>query len=300
MNRRKRETTVATRVPRPASRGVILALLIGLLAVWTWATWPRLIQPFSASAPVVDALDTDVLYDADGLTDEQVAGIRGAIGDRPITFAFIPADYPEADRDLCRGVIRVLPDVQFIIVREGEFDYACTGDDVRTTGQDDLHGFAYELELNYALDLLDDPVAQAQAAALTHDNLVQNGKLADEQREFRTPWGDVARTLGVAVGVLAAILLMLFGLRTVSLRSAVRKDRDRRQEQIRDELDDALAELALVVVDRSPDDPRRPGPPVAAEYVTLLEQARTASGGWQELLQRARELLGDGERAATR
>jgi len=94
---------------------------------------------------------------------------------------------------------------------------------------------------------------------------------------------------------LVAVMVILFALRTSALRSAARRDRERRQEQLRDELDDALAELALVVVRSSPADPRQPGPPVAAEYLTLLEQASTAKGGWQELLERARELLDDSE-----
>lgn len=106
----------------------------------------------------------------------------------------------------------------------------------------------------------------------------------------------------IVSGVLVGVLLALAGLRWVALYYRAERNRAAEQEQIRDALDDALAELALVVVEGTPDDPRasrdRANGGVAAGYVGLLARARVATGGWASLLREARELLGDSDRDA--
>lgn len=283
--------------PRIRLRAFLVGSLVLILIGWTVVAWPRLTLPFSADAPIVETLDTDVVADAGvGLTDEQKDGIRGAIGTRPITMVFLPTDGPD-EYTLCKSVSPRLPDVQLIIVKDADGRYGCTGDDVPVINQssvsDDLRGLAYELRINAALRYVADPVAKAQAAALVYDSMVNNGKLAPGDRELRTPWAQVGRTLLIVVGVLTGILLLLVGLRRLALYLRVRRTRRRDQERVRDELDDALAELALAVVDAIPDDPRVAGAASdrAAGYADLLTRAATATGGWAGLLRQARALL---------
>lgn len=87
-----------------SGRAVLLAALMVVLLGWTVLAWPRVTLPFSAYASVVDKLDTDVVADAGlGLTDEQLAGIRGAIGTRPVAMVFLPADGP-SESEVCQAV----------------------------------------------------------------------------------------------------------------------------------------------------------------------------------------------------
>lgn len=288
-------STVARR-PRASGRGALLVALVVVLIGWTVLAWPRLTLPFSAHASVVDVLDTDVVADAGlGLTGEQLAGIRGAIGTRPIAMVFLPADGP-AESEVCQAVSPRLPDLELIIVKGADGRYGCTGDDVPIRdagGDDDLRGLAYEIRINAALRFVADPVAKAQAAALVHDSMVINGRLEPQERQLRTPWAQAAGTLLIVAAVLAGILLLLTGLRRLALYLRVRRTRRQEQERLRDEVDDALAELALAVVEATPADPRDPGadPGRAAGYIDLLTRARTADGGWADLLRQARELL---------
>ena len=293
--------------PRPARsprgrpgirlRGLLFWSLVLILIGWTVMAWPRLTLPFSDGAQIVQTLDTDVVADAGaGLTDEQKDGIRGAIGTRPVVMVFLPDDGPD-EYTLCKSVSPRLPDVQLIIVKDADGRYACTGDDVpvinRSSVADDLRGLAYEIRINAALRYVADPVAKAQAAALVYDSMVNNGKLEPGERELRTPWAQVGLTLLIVVGVLAGILLILIGLRRLALYLRVRRIRRHEQERLRDELDDALAELALAVVGATPDDPRIAGAGAdrAAGYADLLARAATATGGWAGLLRQARTLL---------
>jgi type IV secretory pathway VirJ component len=195
---------------------------------------------------------------------------------------FLPADGP-SESEVCQAVSPRLPELELIIVKGADGRYGCTGDDVpiRDPGRDDdLRGLAYEIRLNAALRFVADPVAKAQAAALVHDSMVTNGRLEPQERAVRTPWAQVAGTLLIVAVVLAGIL-------------RVRRTRRQEQEQLRDELDDVLAELALAVVEATPADPRDAGPDPdrAAGYVDLLTRARSADGGWAGLLRQARELL---------
>lgn len=295
--------TPAVPVTGPAGRRVLLAALLLVLIGWTVVAWPRLTLPFSSLAPIVHTLDADVVADAGaGLTGDQLAGVRSAIGTRPIAFVFLapePADAPD-ESAVCRAVSPRLPDVELIIVRGDDGRYACTGDRVPVTddGPDDLHGLAYEIRINAALRYVSDPVAKAQAAALVHDSMVNGGRLAPAERSLRTPWLQVAGTLAVVAAALAGVLLLLIGLRRLALYLRARRARRRDQDRLRDELDDALAELALAVVAVTPEDPvaapARPadGTDRAAGYVDLLTRARTATGGWAGLLAQARRLLG--------
>lgn len=284
--------------PAVGGRVVLLILLLAALAGWTVIAWPRLTLPFSPYAPIVHALDTDVLYDDGvGLSDEQKAGIRGAIGTRPVAMVFLPDDGP-SESAVCKAVSPRIPDVQLIIVKGPDGRYGCTGDDVPVINgsgtDDDLRGLAYEIRINAALQLVADPVAKAQAAALVHDSMVLGGRLADGDRELRTPWAQVLTTVLIVAGVLAGILLLLHLLRWSALYLRARRMRRAEQERLRDDLDDALAELALAVVRATPDDPRRGGPDEpdrAAGYVDLLNRASTARGGWSGLLNQAKGLL---------
>ncbi len=293
-----------TPIARPA-RTALLWVLVLILAGWTWLAWPRLTLPLSSFAPIVHVLDTDVVYDGGvGLTDQQKQDIRGAIGTRPITMVFLPEDGPD-ESDVCRAVSPRIPDVQLVIVKGPDGRYGCTGDRVPVVPDDggDLRGLAYEIRINAALQFVADPVAKAQGVALVHDSLVLGGGLAEQQRSLRTPWFQVLQTLLIVVGVLAGILLLLSGLRWLALYLRARRSRRAQQERDREDLDDALAELALAVVDATPEDPRgaepddrAAGADRAAAYVDLLTRARRAGGGWAGLLRQARELLDDGQR----
>lgn len=304
---------------RATARIVLLWTLILILLGWTWIAWPRLTLPLSSVASMVDTLDTDVVYDGGvGLTEEQKDDIRGAIGTRPITMVFLPDDDDAPDEsDVCQGVSSRLPEVQLVIVRGPGGSYGCTGDKVpvKPDNGGDMRGLPYELRINYALDFVADPVAKAQGVALVHDSMVRSDRLAQDERSFRTPWTQVLFTLLIVVGVLAAVLLILNGLRWLALYFRAKRNREAEQEQLRDDLDDALAELALVVVDQTPEDPRAPRgsaprsstglgstgrDSAAAGYVDLLGRARTAGGGWAGLLREARALLGDSDRDAVR
>lgn len=283
---------------RDLARGFLLVALVLILVGWTFIAWPRLTLPFSSFAPIVHGLDTDVLYDDGvGLTEEQRDGIRGAIGTRPIAMVFLPEDGPN-ESEVCKAVSPRIPDVQLIIVRGPDGSYGCTGDKVPvindTDVDDDLRGLAYELRISAALDLVADPVAKAQGAALVHDSMVRSGRLVEQERSLRTPWAQVGVTLLIVAGVLAGVLILLNGLRRLALYLRAKRIRRAEQERIREDLDDALAELALAVVHATPDDPRAAAHDAdsAAGYVDLLDRAGTARGGWAGLLREARELLG--------
>lgn len=159
----------------------VLWILVLILLGWTWLAWPRLTLPLSPMASIVDTLDTDVAYDGGaGLTDEQLEGIRGAIGTRPIVMVFLPDDDgAPTERDVCQGVSSRLPQVQLVIVRGPDGSYGCTGEKVPVIPDNsgDLRGFPYELRINAALDLVADPVAKAQGAALVHDSMVRSDLL---------------------------------------------------------------------------------------------------------------------------
>lgn len=280
----------------PAGRVTVLWLLILALVGWTVIAFPRLTLPFSVAGPMVAALDSDVLFDGVGLTPEQRDGIRGAIGTRPVGIVFVPEDQDDPTLyQLCTAIGERLPDIELALVKGPGGAYGCSGDDVPLLLRDDQTLFGaqagYEMRIGGALGLVADPVGKAQSLALVHDSMVLSGRLADEERNLRTPWSQVLTTLLVVGGVLAGVVLALTGLRWATLYLAARTARRQRQEEIRDRLDDGLAELALVVVDRTPDDPRSTAGGTAAEYVELLNLARTIDGGWAELLDRVTTVL---------
>lgn len=280
----------------PAGRVTLLWLLIVALVGWTYFAFPRLTLPLSAGAAAVQSLDTDVFHDGVGLTPQQQEGIREAIGTRPVAMVFVPEDQDDPSvSDLCKAISPRLPRVELVLVQGPGGSYGCSGDDVPFLLAADQKLFgaqaAYEMRISGALGLVADPVGKAQALALVHDSMVMTGRLAPEERTLRTPWLQVLTTLLIVAGVLAAVVLALTGLRWWAHYLAVRKTRRQRQEELRDRLDDALAELALVVVARTPDDPRQQTGDAAADYVELLNLARTIDGGWGELLERATTLL---------
>lgn len=289
---------------RATVRVTLLCFLVLTLFGWTWIAWPRLTLPLSPMASIVETLDTDVVDDGGvGLTDEQKDDIRGAIGTRPIAMVFLPdGDDAPAESAVCKAVSSRLPRVQLVIVKGPDGSYGCTGDKVPVTPDNggDMRGFPYELRISAALGFEVDPVAKAQAVALVHDSMVRSDRLAAEERSFRTPWTQVLATLLIVSGVLAGVLLALAGLRWVALYVRAKRNRAAEQEQVRDSLDDALAELALAVVDGTPEDPRGRAnrTTIAAGYVDLLGRAQTATGGWAGLLREARGLLGDPDRGA--
>jgi hypothetical protein len=79
-------------VPRP----LVLVLLIALLITWTVVAWPRLTLPLSGAAPMVAVADQDVVYDGVGLSSDELAGVRGAIGSRPVVMLFVARDPGQA------------------------------------------------------------------------------------------------------------------------------------------------------------------------------------------------------------
>lgn len=288
--------TTATAPWNAAGRVTVLWVLSLMLIGWTFFAFPRLTLPFSSAGAVVASLDSDVLHDGVGLTPEQRDGIRGAIGTRPVGIVFVPEDQDDPSLyQLCTEVGSRLPEIELALVKGPGGAYGCSGDDVPFLLRDDQTLFGaqagYEMRINGALSLVADPVGKAQSLALVHDSMVLSGRLADQERELRTPWVQVVTTLAVVAAVLAAVLGALTGLRWWANYLAAKRARRERQEELRDRLDDALAELALVVVARTPDDPRSAVGNVSAEYVDLLNLARTADGGWAELLGRATTLL---------
>lgn len=292
-----REAPASATTPwNPAGRATVLWVLSLMLLGWTFLVFPRLSLPFSSAGAVVAALDSDVLYDGVGLTPEQRDGIRGAIGTRPVGIVFVPEDQDDPSLyQLCTEIGSRLPDIELALIKGPGGAYGCSGDDVPLLLRDDQTLFGaqagYEMRINGALGFVSDPVGKAQSLALVHDSMVLSGRLAEQERDLRTPWSQVLTTLALVGAVLAAVLLTLTGLRWWAQYLAVKRARRERQEELRDRLDEALAELALVVVARTPDDPRSAVGNVAADYVELLDLARTADGGWVELLDRATALL---------
>jgi hypothetical protein len=283
----------ASGVPRSA----VLVLLAVVLVVWTASTWPRLTLPFAgAAAPMVDAVDRDVLYDGVGLSDEEADGVRGAIGTRPIVMLFTPeraAGDPRAG-DVCTSVDSRVTGVFVVLVSGGEFSYLCGTETVPHRGE--WFGFdVYTVTaLGRTLTYLDGmPVQQAQSAALLYDAWVRADRLAPSERELRADDDSVLAATGLAAAVVGGIVVAVLALRgflllLVSLR--VRAERRRRQREL---LDDRLAELALTVVAASPADPRRSGaaPAVAAGYLELVVDVREHPGRVAAQVERAEELL---------
>jgi hypothetical protein len=265
-------------------RSVVLVLLIAVLVGWTALAWPRLTLPFAgAAAPIVAAVDRDVLYDGTGLSDEETAGVRGAIGTRPIVMVFVPE--VEDAGDLCASVDSRVTGVFVVLVSGGGFSYLCGTESVPHRGE----WFGFDVYTVTALDrtltYLDGmPVQQAQSTALLYDAWVRADRLAPSERALRAADDSVLAAAGLAAAVVGGTVVAVLALRgflllLVSLR--VRAERRRRHREL---LDDRLAELALTVVAAGPADP-------VAGYLELVVDVREHPGRVAAQLERAEELL---------
>ncbi|MTD17243.1 hypothetical protein GIS00_25255 [Nakamurella sp. YIM 132087] len=289
---------LAARLSPRRPRRMLLLVLVALLAGWTWAFWPRLTLPFSEAANAVEVLDSSVVYDQGTLDQEQRAGVAGAVGTRPLMLAFLAGDDTDAG-DFCSAVVERIDGVILLVIQDGEFAYECWSEDLPYT---DDSWVAFDAYLSRSLDLstryLDDrPVDIARTAALQYDSMVRSGRLVAGEREFRAPVGATLAGVGVALGVVAGVVLVVVGIRALALVAVSSRARTEALRRRREDLQDVLDELALVVVGAAPADPRRTAMQpwaagTAAGYADLAHRMGAAGeDGLADLTREAKALL---------
>lgn len=269
-------------------RELAIALAAGLVILLVVVIWPRVALALSPAKPLVQALDSSVVYASPGvgLTASARDEMASIIGTRPlVTVLLTEGDMtemglPTKALDVCSTVVDYHPDVIAQVVVDGEFAAGCEGDgvalgpgvdwfrwDVRFWLQ---HGRATALVHGETGDL-------ARQLALGYDAEVLGDRLLPSEREFSAPEGDVALAIGMVAGAAVGAAGLFLLLRRLISRGFDAADRRRGWEYERDEIDGQLGDIALMMIGADP----RIGPPpavvdvaaeLAPEYSTALAE----------------------------
>ncbi|MBM9468388.1 hypothetical protein [Nakamurella leprariae] len=266
-------------------RAAVILAIIGIGAL-VWQQWPRLTLPFSDVAPVVEALDRDSVWLDPDLPDQITGGdpaaladrIRGTIGQRPVVLVALAEDSPMAEKPLgtCTAIESRLDDVLILVSvpEDGGFAAECFGDDIGLQVDDFGFDVRIERELGYSTKYLtDDLRGQAEQLAFTYDGAVRRGDVDDRVRQYPAPARDWLIAGGITAGVVAAAAGGWWGGRRIVAAVAAARERRRRFVDLRDGLDSALSEIALLLLELGPDAPerhRRSAAEVVPEYLDLV------------------------------
>jgi hypothetical protein len=281
---RRRAVAAVDRWTHGVRAAVILAIIgVGALV---WQQWPRLTLPFSDVAAVVAALDRDSVWLDPDLPAELTGGdpaaladrIRGTIGLRPVVLVALSEDSPMAEDPLgtCTAIESRIDDVLIVmsVPQDSGFAASCFGDDLGLNR--DWFGFDVRVnrELGYTTKFLTgDLRGQAEQLAFTYDGAVERGDVDGRVRQYPAPARDWLITGGITVGVVAAAVAGWWGGRRIVAAVAAARERRRRFADVRDGLDSALSEIALILLELGPgatDAHRRLAADVAPEYLDLV------------------------------
>lgn len=227
---------------------VLGAIFLLTLAI---AAWPQLTLMFSSAKPAVTALSNDVVYVGPGAAPLDTNEIRGIVGTRPVALIDLASTDPTADDplDLCSKVTDRLDDILVMMVVDGESKSGCEGDALPIVGDRDTFDFAFWLGIQNSTTFLDGDVArQTQQLALQYDSEVTGGTLTAATRSYRTPLAQLLLAVGIAVGVVVAVLLAFTGLRRSAAMVVRRRERQRAWLDRFDDLESQVSAVALDMV----------------------------------------------------
>ncbi|OLF18737.1 hypothetical protein [Actinophytocola xanthii] len=278
MSPRRRPPVAARTSPRRRRWRLPVALLaLGLLGAFLW---PSLTLLFSPVRPVVAALDQDVVYVEPGAGAVDVEGVRREIDERPLVMVVLRADSPLAEDpgETCTGVSDRIEGVLVAVVAGAEFEYGCENDIPLNV---DEFGWDYAQWSTYgqATGFLDgDVVAQAAQLAARYDAEVVRGRLDHEPRTLAAPVSRYVLAASLVVLVVGGVLFVYKGLDRVVQGVARRRAERGRWRARRDELDAALGEVALIMLDLAPGGSRAR----AAKLAKLSEDYLLALADWTQ------------------
>lgn len=232
-------------------RTVLLVLGAIFLLTLAIAAWPQLTLMFSSAKPAVTALSNDVVYVGPGAAPLDTNAIRGIVGTRPVALIYLASTDPTADDplDLCSKVTDRLDDILVMVVVDGESKSGCEGDALPIVGDRDTFDFGFWLGIQNSTTFLDGAVArQTQQLALQYDSEVSGGTLTAATRSYRTPLAQLLLAVGIAVGVVVAVLLAFTGLRRSAATVVRRRERQRAWLDRFDDLESQVSAVALDMV----------------------------------------------------
>lgn len=299
------EKTIGTSGGEPTGRvrrrAPFLVAVAAVAALAGWLAWPQLTLPFSDVAPIVTALQDDVVWVEDGAavpagTAQQV---RDILGRRPAALIVLAENSAFTARplDICLAVVDRIDDIELMVSQVGEgFVTQCQGDDLpvltNTTG--------FDAGLGYSLDRAtrmfeDDIPGQAEQLALLIDSAVKGGRLADTERTFSAPVSAWLAAGGIVVAVIGGAVLLFWGVRSAG-RIVVERRRRRVELAARYADADAVvseAALALLGIDPQDRDRTAAAARLAEDYRAVLDDLEKA-GRAEDLVSvedRARHVL---------
>ena len=242
---------------RGPGRWLLLPVVVPAVLLMAFVVWPRVSFLSSDVRPIVDTLDTSVVYVAPGAGPVDTAQVQGIVGTRPLALAVLGGGDQGADRphDTCQTVSGQLPGLLVEVVVDGDLRAGCEGDDVHYGAGVDPFGwdFVFWYQQDYATTLVHGNMAgMARQLALTYDAEVKGGRLIGAQREFHPPPARVLIAIGLAAAVVLGAILLFWLLRRVSRRSLLATERRRRWRAKWDEIDGELGEIALIMVATRP------------------------------------------------
>lgn len=244
-------TKKAANAAKTRRRLRLLLAAAGIVLVAAFAGSDLLLL-FSPARPVVAGLDHDVVWVEPGAGTVDLAGMRVALGDRPLAFVVVKADSALAkDKSgTCDTVVKHIDGLMVAVVAGGKFAYGCESDDLPLNTDRFGWDFVTWERFDSATQFLDgDLRAQAEQFAARYDADVASGTLTRVPRTFHSPG---YRYL-LAGGLVAVIVLAVLFLRTALARIAAKVARTRaaraQWQDKRADLDAHLGEVALVMVD---------------------------------------------------
>ncbi|BCJ36247.1 hypothetical protein Athai_37500 [Actinocatenispora thailandica] len=250
---RARESAGASGPRRPRWPIVVGIGLIVSILVATWSDLTLLVSPYRS---VVDTLRQHVVYVQPGAGHVDTAAIRRAIGVRPIAVEVLEPGSAQAKDPgkACAAAVDRIDGLMVAVFVGGEFEYGCESDDLPLTvdwfGWDFVQWSVVSTATGY---LTGDVAAQVNQVVLRYDANIADGSLLDHRRRFSVP---TYRYL-VAGGLVVLVVAGVFGVRAglgrtvrVAARALVRRARRRARYA---ELDGELAEVALIMVELSPE-----------------------------------------------
>lgn len=265
----------------PVRHRVKLLIAVAGIALVALLAGSDLLLLFSPARPVVAGLDHDVVWVEPGAGDVDVAGMRVAIGERPLAFVVLKADSPLAKdkADTCDAVAQRYDGMMVAVVAGGEFVRGCESDNLPLTvdnfGWDFVTWMVYDSATQF---LHGDLRAQAEQLASHYDSDVASGKLIRQPRTFHFSGYRYLLAGGLVLLVILAVVFAESGLRRGARR--VNRIRERRAlwRDQRADLDTGLGEVALVMVDlpATPRDAKR-----TKKVGTLSQDYLAALSDWE-------------------
>lgn len=253
-----------------------LTVVIGSSVVAVIALgWPRVALMFSPAKPIVDHLSSSASFigqdtvaaasnRAGGGADEEVGAAAGAaiattIGTRPLAIvALSDGDVqqmrlPDQALDMCRPVVKYLPELITVVTIDGVFRAGCEGSELQLTEDWFRWDVRFWREYGDAVRFVDgDITAYARQLALAYDAEVAADRIIATPREFRAPINHSLWAGMIIAGIVAAAIVVYIGLRWGLSRYMRRVDRRRGWEYERDVIDSQLGEIALALVHIDP------------------------------------------------